>query len=502
MTNFIIVVFFCTSLAVAITRCLIKVYWSPLWVDELLTLWVSNADLPTVLDRMYSGVDGQLPFVYLSYWAGYSLYLTEPSLRALTALLSFLAVLSLGVFLRANCKYSWQSILVSLGIFFLFSLSFFTSLSDIRGYSLFLSSFIFSFITINMLDQDQSKKNILLNGLAQGIFLNSHPFALFFSTGLALAFLAKAFYFRSALHIPALFLSYLLAGMLALPIIPSIISAWDLTNPPWYPTVKLQSLLAFLINSMPRGGQLALLVTIVALPVTCQRISTKPNAQPAYYALSSILVGVALWCYSLQTPLALERYFIPLLACNVVIITYIMSHYKITIRYLSICIPIIALILYSTYGNPIKPVWSAIKWQDTADSGVHDNLLLSPHGQNLILAADISPLLPRIRYNFYQMKHYAITDDPRLHNQAGTVDKITDRLILQGYPITRLTADQVDQMVRKKSVKRIVLFPNRMSVKPQSEAAQLEKILMANFVKQELNNGQIVVFTAQGYPEL
>ena len=477
----------------------IKCFTHYTWGDEVLTLWIASPSWSAFMNRVFSGVDGQLPLVYLVYWIGLHVGINAEILRLVMLLAMYFGICLLALYLL-RVGYNPTGIVLGIALTLSLAQGLNLTASDLRGYSVYLLSAIGTLVCVSALDAHPTLRRTIITGAIMGVFLNTHPFAAAFSGAIvSLAFFRFGLrgYFQEWLIMTSI------AGLMWVPALPAIWNAWSLGTAPWFGTVAMRDIPQHIFIGIAPLSGLACAVILLILPRLCKMRSKPLENIILVYSIAILVTWACLVIYSSFSPMIIPRYLIPVVAANIVVLSYIFSRFSITPIYIILCFLASLGIEWKSKGNPWSNVIKDGQTQAAVFVGANDSHILK--GKTMFIGADTGTLLPRIHHNLHSQTYLAITENPKNTRETlHTDDIIIDRLINQGYPICRVSAKEAASIVEDAGFDRVVLFANRVPVSDghggfrkgsifgaESQVSKLVRELKGSYSVQEVFSGGI-----------
>ena len=440
------------SLLVSVGACAIKAFEHYLWGDEVLTLWISGAPSPEFLARVYSGVDGQLPIVYLTHrmmdLAGLSPY----TMRAVMGAIFYIALLAIGSYM-VKLRYKTVAVLLSFAFFLQATPGLHLSIVDLRGYSIYLIAFVAYVISLSEYERRGTAIAAIIAGISMAFFLNSHPFAVLFAFPILL--ICALNYRANKQHLATIAIIGIIGWG---PALPTIFYSWSLAANTWFGTIPKSEFISHLFPSLSNSHILILIALLGALPILCkplQGASQGWNVPIVRYSTVTILTGFAICIYGLIEPFVLPRYLTPMFIAVIVVVVATLDRFELTTVYAILFSLLSFLTTYLVLGNEWEAVRMLGKLNAARFAGVSDRQLATTDPtKSMFIAQDTSTLLPRTFYNTGAIEYIMYLDEAG----NGSDSMILRRLLSQGFPTKVLGLEEIIQEIEHNGVERVILL--------------------------------------------
>jgi hypothetical protein len=286
-----------------------------LWNDEIISIGILKQPFFDTMRAAYSGYDGMLPFFYLLSWPVVAWFPeNDYAARWLQIIPAFMAPLLVFWWLSKRLSLASASIAVMPVVWFF---SQYTQLAwHLRAYGFLFFATAGAIIALDVARQNRTKKWMILNATMQFLLVSVHPLGIFYCGILGIVrwladILDQGIYFERKLII-----TYLPALAAVLVWLPAILASQKLVQPiPWQPATTFQTLHSILLPSMESLWPLVF-VAVITIVLVCGQTKNSPQPLNVSIYLTLVPLGcligtLAVWAYSLQSPLYLDRYFSP-----------------------------------------------------------------------------------------------------------------------------------------------------------------------------------------------
>lgn len=299
----------------AMTKIICQAMLRGLWNDEIISIGILKRPFLETMQAAYSGYDGMLPLFYFLSWPIVALFPHyDFAARWLQIIPALTAPILVFWWVKNRISLSAAAVSVMPIVWFY---SQYTHLAwHLRAYGFFLFATAAAIILLDTAPDRRSKLWMASNAIVQFLLVSGHPFGIFYCGLLAIARWISDFAEHGIYFDRKLMISYVpsLLGVIAWT--PAILASRRLMEPiPWQPVTTLTALPSALLPSIESPWPLLFASIITISLISGKSVAPqKPLGNTTYLTLvplACLLGTLAVWAYSLQKPLYLDRYFSP-----------------------------------------------------------------------------------------------------------------------------------------------------------------------------------------------